>query len=288
MRTFSVSRTGVAILVAAFGLAEFGPSHAVRGQSVPTGIQIDRAARAVALSASGQQRRRRSRRPRRRNMTYESITVTNGGTIEGVVLYRGPLPPPRRIEIVKDAEHCSHRPTSVPRINVNDRGHVADAVVFLADIRRGKAIPPAEKNHTIDQKACTFHPHVQAIPLRQTLEVINSDPMLHNIQASQGVRELFNRAQARQNMRFEWTFTRGGLVAVRCQAHAWMQAFIYVLWHPYYQVTGEDGAFTLTDVPPGEYELTVWQEFLGEQSLTIKVEAGRPVPVEFTLNPKSR
>ena len=52
-----------------------------------------------------------------------------------------------------------------------------------------------------------------------------------------------------------------GLVNVRCNGgHAWMNAEIMVVSHPYYAVTDESGKFELTDVPPGQYQIVAWHE----------------------------
>jgi hypothetical protein len=240
------------------------------------------AGRAVVNAAVGQ---RRSDRKKSRRMTYKVVEVTDSGTIEGVVLYKGRVPPPKTIQIVKDQEVCDHRPKTVPAIEINDQHQVAEAVVFLGDIKAGKAPPEAAAKPRIDQKHCRFEPHVQVMLNRQPFDVTNSDPVLHNIQATQGFRELFNVAQPRQGSSFENKITKGGLVKLQCQAHQWMRAYVYVLWHPYYHVTGDDGAFKLTDVPAGEYELVVWQETLGEQSQTVQVESGKTARIECLLEP---
>lgn len=276
----------------AWGLAIVGATALLSGAARPSfaaaGPAVLHAAwgsRAAAVSALGQSRRRR---PRRRRMTYQETKVENGGTIEGVVVYRGSVPPARKIQIVKDGAHCAQRALVVPLIRRNEHQQVAEAVVFLGDIREGRPLPKPKEPARIDQTTCTFHPHVQAMVQKQGVEVVNNDPLLHNIQAVQGVRELFNRAQPRKGMKFDRTIARGGLVTLQCQAHDWMRAYIYVLWHPYFQVTQPDGAFKLTDVPPGEYELVVWQEHVGEQTMKVKVEAGETTKIEFELKPKMR
>ena len=62
-----------------------------------------------------------------------------------------------------------------------------------------------------------------------------------------------------------------------------MQAWVYVLWHPYYALTASDGSFRISGVPPGEYELVAWQEHLGERTTTVKVEAGKTTKLTFDL-----
>jgi hypothetical protein len=84
-------------------------------------------------------------------------------------------------------------------------------------------------------------------------------------------------------MRSVFSIKRPGLVKFTCAVHNWMNAYAWVLWHPYFAITEEDGRFELTDVPPGEYELVVWQEYLGEVRKKVTVSSGEPSLVEFEL-----
>jgi plastocyanin len=213
---------------------------------------------------------------------YKTIEIENAGTVEGVVLYKGPVPAAERIAVVKDHETCSRHPAERPRIQVNDQKLVAEAIVFL-NIREGKATPERDEKATLDQSSCAFVPRVQVVQVGETLEIINSDPVLHNVQATQRMRTIFNHVQSQQGMRQDEKFDEVGLVSAQCQAHPWMKAWIYVLPHGYHAVTGKDGAFRLADVPPGEYELHVWQEHVGQQVQRVQVEAGQTARVEFEL-----
>lgn len=217
---------------------------------------------------------------------YKAIEVKGGGSVEGVVLYKGDVPQPDKIAIVKDQEICKLHAPERPRISVNEKKQVENVVVFL-NIKEGKASKAAESKIKVDQKSCDFSPHVQVVEVGQPVEIVNSDATLHNIQATQKMRTLFNHVQSNKGMLQKEKFSEVGLVSLNCQAHNWMQGWIYVLPHPYHAVTGADGGFKLTDVPPGEYELHVWQEHVGEQVTDIKVEAGKPTKVDYEMKPKS-
>lgn len=232
-------------------------------------------------SSRSSSRSRRSRVPAVYR-DYKAIEVKDGGTIEGLILYKGQAPPAEKIAIVKDQETCHVHPAQRERVVINDKGQVHQAVVFL-NIREGKAVPKREKKPTIDQKGCAFEPHVQVIQTGEPFEIVNSDPVLHNIQASQSLRTVFNHVQARKGLLQEEKFKDPGPVSLQCQAHAWMKAWVYVLPHAYHAVTGEKGEFKITDVPPGEHELHVWQEHLGEQVVKVKVEPGKTSKIEFEL-----
>ena len=68
-----------------------------------------------------------------------------------------------------------------------------------------------------------------------------------------------------------------------CDVHGWMQGWLIVEDSPYYAVTDEKGAFKLTDVPAGDYDVKVWQEKLGESSQKVSVKAGADSTVNFEM-----
>ena len=47
---------------------------------------------------------------------------------------------------------------------------------------------------------------------------------------------------------------------MKCDVHAWMNAWVGVVNHPYFAVTGTDGAFSLPNLPPGTYTVEAWHE----------------------------
>ena len=230
----------------------------------------------------------RPRPSKKRNTSYKFIEVKDGGTIEGLVLYKGKLPKPTKIQVVKDHDICDHHPKEVPLVRRNDKEQVAQAVVFLSNIRKGKKFPKSEDKLVIDQKTCEFHPHVQLMFRKQDFTILNSDPLLHNIQANLNFRTVFNHVTPKQGVKVSEAFTDTGLAILNCNAHSWMKGYVYIPYNPYARVTGEDGAFKLTDVPPGEYELAVWQEYFGEQIVDVKVEAGQTTTVEFEIQSPSK
>lgn len=242
----------------------------------------------IAASAGEQaksSRRRRRRRPKRGGR-YDVTEVKNGGTIEGVVLYRGEIPAPRRIQIVKDHDTCQHRAKTARLIKVNVDHQVEEVVVFLGDIKSGKKIVSTATMPVIDQQTCTFSPHVQVHVIDEPIEIVNNDPITHNAHVTQNMMTVVNPLQPRQGMRLAFDFTDVGPATVKCSIHNWMRAHVYVLWHPYYAVSGGDGSFRITEIPPGDYELVAWQEHLGERTTTVKVEAGKTTRVQFDLTDK--
>ena len=72
-------------------------------------------------------------------------------------------------------------------------------------------------------------------------------------------------------------------IQIRCDVHFWMAGFVHVLAHPFFAVTGDDGTFTIEDLPAGTYTLEMWHEKLGTQTQTVTVAGGEQKSVDFTV-----
>jgi hypothetical protein len=214
-------------------------------------------------------------------VAYEEGSVTGGGSIEGQIIYKGPVQT-RKIIPNKDVEVCGGI-RDEPLIQVGPNQAVENAVVYLADVAKGKAWPaetkkPAELNNL----KCRFVPNVQVIRAGP-LVVINSDPVLHNTHGHYGQRTAFNMALPNQGQRIPTELTRTGTVRIDCDAHGWMEGWIYVVDNPYYAVTSADGKFKIADVPPGTYKLVAVQAFTGPNELSVMVAGGKPTNLTIEL-----
>lgn len=215
-------------------------------------------------------------------LAYEVITVQDGAVIEGRVTYTGAIPT-RKIVITKDREICGDvRDWQQAEVGA-DHG-LKNAVVYVQEVARGKAWPKEARLQTpvIDNKNCMFEPHVQVIPPGE-LEIHNSDPILHNTKAYYGRRAAFNLALPDAGMTLTRELPRPGVVRFECDTHGWMEAWIYVLTHPYFAITDEQGRFRIEDVPPGEYVLVARQEYIGELEQSVQAEAGKTVELALEL-----
>lgn len=211
---------------------------------------------------------------------YQVAAVPDGGTIKGKVTYKGSVPM-KTVLPTKDRETCGG-PRKDPLVVLGPGGEVKDAVVRLKAVPKGKPWPKAEKNAHIDQKGCVFQPHVMVMA-PGSLDILNSDPVLHNTHGYYGKNTAFNVALPIQGAKVVRPLRRPGLVRVDCDAHGWMEAWIYVVDNPYYAQTGADGSFSIADVPPGNYTLEVWQEHVGvvEMPVTVKAKEAVQVPIEL-------
>jgi hypothetical protein len=224
---------------------------------------------------------------------YQAVTVNDGGTITGTVKWTGPVPKIPSLVINKDPEICDpqvQKKRDLERLLIASSGGVANTVVFLKDISKGKAMDLPEGRQFLNQKTCRYEPHVLLVPDNGTLQLKSSDPVLHTVHMS-GASD-YNLPFPFANQTITRTMNREGLVDLRCNAgHVWMNAEMLVVNHPYYAVTDEDGSFRLTNVPPGDYEIEAWHEgwkVTGQGALydvMTQMRVQRPIfsdPVEWT------
>ena len=215
---------------------------------------------------------------------YEGGAVANGGSISGTVKYKGAAPARAPLDVNKDKEVCAATPKLASDLVVGADGGIQYAVASIKGIQKGKAF--AEQKEKLDQKGCEYAPHVVLLPAGGSLEIVNDDGILHNIHTYSKDNPPLNRAQPKFKKTLNETFAKPEYVKLSCDVHGWMSGWLVVQDHPYYAVTDEKGAFKLTDVPPGDYELKIWQEKLGETTQKVTVQPGADAQVNVELAPK--
>lgn len=196
---------------------------------------------------------------------YQVISVSNGGTVTGTVKWTGPVPKQATLPINKDAQICdpeAHKTRDLERLVVGSQGGVANTVVFLKDISRGKAMDLPPQRQFLDQKRCRYEPHVLLVPANTKLQMKSSDAVLHTVHMDGAA--TYNLPFPFPNQIISRDMPATGLVNLKCNGgHTWMNAEMMVVSHPYYAVTDESGKFEISDVPPGDYEIVAWHEGWG-------------------------
>jgi plastocyanin len=164
---------------------------------------------------------------------------------------------------------------------VGKAGGLANAVVTLSSSAGAPAstLPIVE----FDQNGCQYVPRVAAFPAGSTVEIRNSDGILHNIHTDSTINPVIDVAQPGFKKTIRVTITKPEVIKVTCDAHNWMQGWWYVTANPYYAVTDPHGHYLIKDIPAGTYTLKVWQEKLGTQTHTVNVTAGASTVADFNL-----
>jgi hypothetical protein len=217
---------------------------------------------------------------------YEAVTVTNGGTIDGVVALSGSAPAGATIKVTKNQDYCG---TSIPdpTYTVGAGGGLENVIVYLKDITKGKAAP--SEPLALVNEHCMFSPRVQGAMVGESVKISSNDTVLHNThpQNAETNATIYNVAWPFQGFSVTKPLPGSpGLIKIKCDAHEWMHAWIMELEHPYYATTGADGHFTIKDVPPGTYTLVAWHEAAGEKSDSVVVAAGQTAKSKITLTAK--
>lgn len=209
------------------------------------------------------------------------------GTVRGEVLFSGKRPVAPPIDLSSDADCAKLHPKGqIPDESVvtGTGGTLRHSFVYIkAEFPDQRFAMPAEPA-VIDQRGCQFGPRVLGLRTGQPLRVTNSDGVTHNIHPEPQRNREWNQSQAPEDGPLTRKFVRSEvMIRVKCNVHRWMRAWIGVLDHPYFAVTGEDGKFQIPNLPPGEYTLVVWHETFGTKEQKVKISPSATVESNFNF-----
>ncbi len=215
----------------------------------------------------------------------EAAGPRGAASITGVVHFTGTAPANPAIDMAEEPD-CEVKHTGTPRdpqVVVGD-GMLANVFVYIKSGVEGSYTPPSAPV-ALDQNGCLYDPRVFGVMVGQPIEILNSDPMMHNIKAIPEENRGFNISQPVEGMTTRRTFkTPEVMVPFECNVHGWMHSFVGVLDHPFYATSGPDGSFTIEGVPAGTYEVGAWHEVFGTQTMTVTVGDSVTVSAEFTFS----
>ncbi len=223
--------------------------------------------------------------------SYKVIDVTNGGTISGKINFTGPDPAPKIFAITKDNDVCGTGNREIDFVRVTN-GALNDTVVYLKKIKAGKDFPADMSKPVLNQKKCAFHPFLGVMKNNEKLEVLNSDPILHNIHTYEIIgkakKTVFNVSQPPElkEINKKVKLKRGTSMKMECDAHDFMHGYYFVAKTPYFAVVKDDGSYIIDNVPPGKYKIHAWHGLLGEKKGKVTVEPGGNVNADFTYSAK--
>jgi len=210
--------------------------------------------------------------------------IADAGSITGSIDFTGTPPTPEPIDMSAEPDCAAkHDGTPTQRAVVVNSGKLANVFVRISQGVQGGGGAPSGSAE-VDQDGCVYAPHVVGVQTGQEVEFRNSDGLLHNIKASPANNRPFNISQP-TTMTSRQTFNSPEvMVPVVCDVHGWMNMFIGVVDHPYFDTSGEDGSFTIANVAPGTYTVETWHEVYGVQSQQVTVEPNSTAELTFAYD----
>lgn len=215
--------------------------------------------------------------------------------VTGKVSLKGTPPAEKVIAAVKADPNCGKANAAAEvktRLYVvgADSG-LANTLIYVKKGLEGKTFTPAADKPLIDQKGCMYEPYISAVMAGQKFDVKNSDPFMHNVNATPKAagNKGFNFAQATAGQVNEKVFDKPELgVRFACNVHPWMIAYVHVLENPFYAVTDKDGNFTIKgDLPDGKYTVEAYHMKAGAVTQEIEVKGGK-ASAAFSLEVKAQ
>jgi hypothetical protein len=221
--------------------------------------------------------------------SYYQVDSASAGSITGKIRYTGKRPERKAIDMSEDPAcvEAHHGKAYDESMVVGPEGALANAFVYIKSGLDGKRFAIPADPVTIDQRGCWFRPRILGVQTGQVFQVINSDPVTHNIHPMAQINREWNHSQGPGDPPMQRKFLHPEImIPVKCNIHSWMHAYIGVVDSPYFTVSAEDGSFAIHNLPPGTYTLGLWHEKLGTQEKQVTIAPRQTVVADFVFPPK--
>src|SRR4030088_2876688 len=207
-----------------------------------------------------------------------------GGTVGGKVTVEGVTAIAKTINMSSEPG-CAKMYSAPPKSEdlVVGQGNVLEnVVVYISAGAPDESSAPSQPVQLV-QKGCRFTPHVVAMQTGQPVQMVNEDSTSHNIHPLATNNREWNKAEPPGTSPLTESFARPEFISVKCNVHPWMHAYFAVLKTSHYSVTGDNGAFSLNNLPPGKYTITALHEPLGTQNQEVTITGSETVPLNFVF-----
>jgi plastocyanin len=215
---------------------------------------------------------------------WPSVAVADS-SVGGTVTFTGKAPTLKPLTMDADPACAKKHSKPVPSemLVLGNGNTMGNIMVWVSKgLPAGKTWPVPKTPVTLDQNGCQYKPHVMGIMVGQAYKILNSDGVLHNIHTLPKVNKAFNKGMPATLKETSTTFEKPEEVFhIKCDVHPWMSAYVAVFTHPFFSVTGTDGKYAISGLPPGTYEITAWHERLGTQTASITVGASDKKAQDF-------
>ncbi len=213
------------------------------------------------------------------------LPTSPAATVQGNVRFEGKVPPAKAISMAADPD-CARQhssPVMAQEVMTDAKGDLQNVIVFVSDGLGDRTFAAPSQPVVVEQKGCMYQPHVLAVRANQPVEVVNDDPTAHNIHPQPANNREWNKAEP-PGTKMEEAFAREEIaIPVKCNVHPWMRGYIAVFKHPYFAVTGKDGGFDLSNLPPGTYTIKAWHEKFGTSTQTVTIGANETKEISFVF-----
>jgi hypothetical protein len=210
----------------------------------------------------------------------------SGGSVSGKITCEGTPAKQKPIDMSKEpsCEKQYPSPPTTETVVTGPKNALANVVVYISAGAPDEAAP--SKAAVFTQKGCRYLPHVLAFQVNQELNVINDDQTSHNIHPLAKINREWNKSQPPGAPPIVDKYDKAEMIAVKCNVHPWMHGAFAVLKNSHYVISGEDGGFTLPNLPPGKYTVTAFHESYGDQSQEVTISGSETKTVSFTFKAK--
>jgi plastocyanin len=214
--------------------------------------------------------------------TYDPAKAT--ASVSGKVTFEGTAPTPAKLPMTPECLQAHGGPGFEETVTVKD-GALKDVFVYVKSGAEKWTFTVPATASVLDQKGCHYEPHIVGVMAGQKLEIVNSDPFLHNVHPmpTSAGNEAFNQGMPVKGMKVDKVFNTAEMIPVKCDVHRWMSSHINVVKNPFYAVSAEDGTFTIKNLPAGTYTLEAWHEKYGTQTQSVTVTDGQSQTVTFNF-----
>jgi len=214
-----------------------------------------------------------------------AVDMTKVGSITGSVKFEGTAPKPAAIKMSADPVCVSGHTGAVTSedLVVNSNNTVKNVIVRIKDDAEVLSFDTPTEPVEIDQVGCVYTPHVAAVLANQSFVAKNGDNTMHNVHYVAEKDGENNVAQPAKGIKSTFTFTAPQHVKFKCDVHSWMSAHVLVVDNPFYAVTGDDGSFTIKNVPAGDYTVETWHESGWTATAKVTVAAQAAATADFTF-----
>lgn len=223
-----------------------------------------------------------------------TVRAGDDAVIKGKVVFKGDASAKKykriKLKTSKDP-NCAKAKKSIGswRVILNKKTDpitIRNVMVSVKDGLGGRTFAAPSEPVLLTQRGCEYSPHVLGVMAGQALKVRNEDDTNHNIHFLPKKNQEMNFTQPKKGMEKDLSLEVEAPFKVKCDVHPWMGCFVGVFDHPFFSVTGKDGAFELKGLPPGKYVIEAWHEEFGTQTATVEVASGESKTVDFTYKPE--